>query len=45
MRYDFLLMIISLIFITMGYEKAKMMYVKGKIKYVPYGVFDKVDAV
>jgi len=46
MRYDFLLMIISLIFITMGYAKGKSDLCDGeRIKYVPYGVFDKIDSI
>ena len=44
MRYDFLLMIISILFITMGYAKSKAEECNGeKVKYVPYGVFDKID--
>jgi len=46
MRYDFLLMIISLLFIAMGYAKSKEEECNGeKIKYVPYGVFDKIDVL
>jgi hypothetical protein len=37
-------MIISLLFITMGYAKSKGDECSGeRIKYVPYGVFDKID--
>ena len=44
MRYDFLLMIISLLFISMGYAKSKGDECSGEsIKYVPYRVFDKMD--
>ena len=44
MRYDFLLMIISILFITMGYAKSKGDECNGeRIKYVPYGVFDNIN--
>lgn len=44
MRYDLLIMIISILFIAMGYAKSKSKECNGeKIKYVPYGVFDKID--
>ena len=44
MRYDLLIMIISMLFIGMGYAKSKSKECDGeKIKYVPYGVFDKID--
>ena len=46
MRYDFLLMIISILFITMGYAKSKGEECNGeRIKYVPYGVFDQIDVI
>tara|TARA_Y100001970_G_C13563418_1_gene522666 strand:+ start:122 stop:262 length:141 start_codon:yes stop_codon:yes gene_type:complete len=46
MRYDFFLMIIGILFITMGYSKSRSEECNGeKIKYVPYGVFDKMDFI
>lgn len=46
MRYDFLLMIISILFIAMGYAKTRGDECNGEtIKYVPYGVFDKIDMI
>lgn len=44
MRYELLLMVISILFITMGYAQSKGDKCKGEtIKYVPYGVFDKMN--
>tara|TARA_B100000963_G_C22046557_1_gene417731 strand:- start:228 stop:371 length:144 start_codon:yes stop_codon:yes gene_type:complete len=46
MRYELLLMIISVLFITMGYAKSTSDECNGEsIKYVPYGVFDKIDVI
>ena len=46
MRYDFFLMIIGILFITIGYAKSKSEECNGEsIKYVPYGVFDKMDLI
>ena len=46
MRFDFLIMLISILFITMGYAKSKGGECNGEnIKYVPYGVFDKIDII
>ena len=46
MRYDFFLMIIGILFITMGYAKSQSEECNGeRIKYVAYGVFDKMDLI
>jgi hypothetical protein len=46
MRYELLLMVISVLFITMGYAKSNSDECNGEsIKYVPYGVFDKIDVI
>lgn len=44
MRYELLLMIISILFIVMGYANSMRNGCNGeKIKYVPYSVFDNID--
>ncbi len=46
MRYVLFLMVISLLFITMGYAKSTGNECNGeRIKYVPYDVFDKIDVI
>lgn len=46
MRYDLLLMIISIIFITMGYAKGKEDHCDGEItKILPYESFTKINDI